>query len=217
MISLESLDPSRPVALLLRHAERPDILPGASGHNLSITADGASQASFLGQQLGPHLRSVRSSPVPRCVQTAQAILSGSHCHLPLQLDTLLGDPGPFVNDPQLGWQSFQKFGQDEVFRFVVEGHGEIPGFANPLVGAQTLLSHLLGTLGADPGFYVYVSHDLVLAGFLARLFHLPMLDQNWPGFLETVAIWQDNLHSIQIAFRRHRLAYSLASNLPFNN
>lgn len=60
--------------LFLRHGERPsfDGLSPDERHSVSLTARGHSAASELGQRLGSHLQLV-SSPVPRAMQTAQAM------------------------------------------------------------------------------------------------------------------------------------------------
>ena len=65
--------------LLLRHAERPPIPPGTFGNDLEITPAGRREAEALGRALaqGEPVAGVYSSPVLRCVQTAEAMAAGA--------------------------------------------------------------------------------------------------------------------------------------------
>ena len=66
------------VALLLRHAERGEIPTGTFGADVPLTARGVASAERLGAQISERRSRVRtvSSPLPRCVQTAEALMHG---------------------------------------------------------------------------------------------------------------------------------------------
>ena len=92
--------PQADVALVVRHAEREAIPPGTFGNDVPLTNRGVGEAEELGARLS-NLRpqiSATSSPVPRCLSTASAILRVGDRPDGVALDWRLGDPGPFVVD-----------------------------------------------------------------------------------------------------------------------
>ena len=62
-----------PVALLLRHSVRDQLAMGDAGYRQPITDIGATLARDLGAILGDRLRSLHTSPLTRCIQTAEAL------------------------------------------------------------------------------------------------------------------------------------------------
>ena len=95
------------VSLVMRHAEREEIQAGTFGYHLALTAQGIS----LSQQLGAALSERRnissiSSPVPRCVQTAEAILLSAGSLTGVSTDRRLGSPGAFILEPEIAGPLF---------------------------------------------------------------------------------------------------------------
>ena len=88
----------RPIAALLRHSVRDHLSSGDAGYTLPITEVGARLATELGKMIGKRLRSLHSSPLLRCVQTAEALRAGAAADLSILRDRLLGDPGVYVVD-----------------------------------------------------------------------------------------------------------------------
>ena len=60
-----------PVALLIRHSARDEIPDGGTGMELPLNDLGIRLCQELGRELVGRVRSARSSPVLRCVQTAE--------------------------------------------------------------------------------------------------------------------------------------------------
>lgn len=100
---LGAVPTDRPVAALIRHSVRGELPPGAGGNRVPITAKGEKLASLLGGMIGGRLQSLTTSPVLRCVQTAEAIRTGTGIQTPVRLDRALGDPGIYVLDGQEAW------------------------------------------------------------------------------------------------------------------
>ena len=92
------------VSLVIRHAEREEIQTGTFGYHVALTAQGISSAQQLGAALSER-RSI-SSPVPRCVQTAEAILLSAGSSTGVSTDRRLGDPGAFILEPESPGPSF---------------------------------------------------------------------------------------------------------------
>ena len=86
-------------SLVIRHAEREDIPASTFGHDVNLTAEGTQSAELMGAALSQYRAlTVVSSPVPRCVQTAKAMLRGAGTSAEVLTDRHLGDPGAFIVD-----------------------------------------------------------------------------------------------------------------------
>ena len=71
---LASLGLARPPrVLLLRHADREFIAPGDSGQHTPLTALGEQRAAALRQELGAAPDWALSSPLQRCIRTAELL------------------------------------------------------------------------------------------------------------------------------------------------
>ena len=128
---LGSCPAEEPVALLLRHAARAPLPPDDVGYTLPITEAGAELGRELGRLLGRRLRSLRSSPLVRCLQTAEVLRFGAGADLPIVADRLLGDPGVYVIDEQLAWTQWQTLGHEGVMQHLVSSSHALPGMARP--------------------------------------------------------------------------------------
>ena len=110
--NLERIPVDLPVVLLLRHSVRDEIPPGETGNEVPITDVGKDIALKLGQKLGARLKSLHSSPLPRCVQTAEALRLGSGVDARIAESRLLGDPGVYVLDGHLAWSNWETLGHE---------------------------------------------------------------------------------------------------------
>lgn len=191
----------RPVALLIRHGERPTIPAGETGADLPLTPHGRAQAEALGRALGPDLRGLHTSPVRRCRETAEAIRSGAGTSLSIALDRALGDPGIFVRDPERAWDNWRTLGHERVLEHLAWHPSPLPGLADPVLAAHALASHLLAILEASPpGLHLFVTHDAILLPTVARL-SPAVSDRTWsPQYLESTALWREDA-IVQIAYR----------------
>ena len=195
----DALPNDRSVALLLRHAERPPIAPGELGAELPLTSRGVALASALGHCLGAALHGIRTSPVRRCRETAEALRQGAGASaLRILDDHMLGDPGAFVTDPACAWEHWRERGNERVVELLAWGSEPLPGLATPYSAAQDLATHVLAN--TESGIHVFVTHDAILLPTVARL--LPGVENRtwWPDFLECAAFWYD-VDGPRIAYR----------------
>jgi hypothetical protein len=146
--------------LLLRHADRPPILEGATGDELGLTAEGEARARLLGERLGAEPRWALTSPLVRCRRTAS--LAG----LAAEPSALLGAPGPFVIDSARGGVVFGAHGTDVVVRAQLRGETWecMRGLAE---GARLVLNELCMQLEAHEGTGLAVSHDAIVMPIVA--------------------------------------------------
>lgn len=177
-----------PVAVLLRHSVRDHLPSGDAGHDLPITDVGVKLARGLGAAFGTRLRSLHTSPLVRCRQTAAALRSGASADITIEVDRLLGDPGVFVVDGQLAWSSWEARGHEGVMTHLVSGREPLPGMAAPDAAARFLVQHMLATAGAVSGLHVFITHDSLVTATAARLLEERLGVDDWPWYLEG-AFW----------------------------
>ena len=196
LCGLVELPKDRPIAVLLRHSVRDELPPGGAGYSLPITEDGIQLAQELGGLIGERLRSLRTSPLPRCVQTAEALNFGANANLHIVHDRLLGDPGVFVVDEQLAQLNWDKLGHEGVMQHLIASDEALPGMARPGSAAQFLVRHMLSVAGDDPGLHLFVTHDSLVTATAARLLGQQFGVIDWPWYLEGAFFWldRDNLY-----------------------
>lgn len=196
--------PSRPLILLMRHAERGPLPVGTAGSDVPLRPEGIRAATALGDAFGARLASLHTSPVLRCMQTATAMALGSRKPLEPRPDNLLGAPGAFVSDSELAWENWQHLGHAAVMGAAIEGR-QLPGMADPRKASRQLLSHMVNTVGHVPGIHVFVTHDSLLAPAVAHTVHVDMREQStWPRFLEAMALVRGR-GGFAVRWREHQI------------
>ncbi|MBK7760582.1 MAG: histidine phosphatase family protein [Deltaproteobacteria bacterium] len=183
--------PGSTMLLLVRHADRGPIPPGDPGNDLPLLPEGVERARALGRVIGGRLGLLRSSPVPRCAQTAAAIAAGAAQSPAIVLDTHLGDPGVYVEQGGAGLGAWQAIGHERVVEHIIAGV-RLPGLADPLPASRRLYEHLVTTAGGAPGVHVYVTHDLLVAAAAAHWLGVPLTRADWPVFLEALVLGVDD-------------------------
>lgn len=209
---LVELPKDRPIAVLLRHSVRDDLPPGIAGYSLPITEAGTQLAQELGGLIGARLRSLHTSPLPRCVQTAEALNFGSDANLPIVHDRLLGDPGVFVVDGQRAQMNWDRLGHEGVMQYLVASDEVLPGMARPGPAARFLVQHMLTVTGNTPGLHLFVTHDSLVTATAARLLGQKLGTDAWPWYLEAAFFWrdQDDLHiQYRDQYLRRQIRFSL--------
>lgn len=187
---LEKAPRDRPVVVLLRHSIRDELPPDGIGYTLPITEEGKQQGASLGQILGKRLKTLHSSPLTRCMETAEALNQGAELMLPISEDRLLGDPGAFVLDGELAWTNWERIGSRGVMRHLVKEDDALPGMARPGEAAHHLVSHMLTIADERLGVHVFVTHDTLVMATAARLLGKPLTQESYPDYLEGVLFWQ---------------------------
>lgn len=189
---LATVPADRPVALLLRHSVREDLPPGDLGYGHPITPLGARLAGEFGALLRGRLLTLHSSPLQRCLHTAEQLRAVSESRLPIVEDRMLGDPGAYVLDKQIAADNWLRLGSEGIMARLVEADGSLPGTRLPDEGAHRLVRHMLDTAGTRPGLHVFVSHDILVAITAARFVGAPTETDRWPRYLEGAFFWRDD-------------------------
>lgn len=189
---LAAVPADRPVALLLRHSVRDELPAGDLGYGHPLTALGACLADELGALLRGRLHTLHSSPLQRCLHTAEQLRAAAASTLEIVEDRMLGDPGAYVLDKQIAGDNWLRLGSEGIMARLVEPDGSLPGTHLPDDGARRLVRHMLDTAGAQPGLHVFVSHDILVAVTAARFVGAPTEPERWPRYLEGAFFWRDD-------------------------
>lgn len=188
---LERASPNRPVALLMRHSVRDPLPVGDAGNDVPITGLGRRLAVEVGQLFGQRLRTLHTSPLVRCVQTAEALRQGAGVAVDIVCDRLLGDPGIYVVDGESAWRHWERLGHEGVMEHLVGGEGALRGMANPPRAARFLVQHMLRSTADAPGIHVFVTHDSLVTATAARLLNAKLGPDDWPWYLQAAFFWPD--------------------------
>ena len=189
---LAALPEDGAAAIVMRHAEREDIPPGEFGVDVPLTEGGIAEAGRLGALLSAQGSvCVMSSPVPRCVETAEAILRGADSVGEATLDWRLGDPGPFVVDPAVAGTLFLEIDILDVVRLQLSGGNPPVGMRETSEGVELLLDAATGAIQSGLRLNVLVTHDAILAVLVAHLYGVQIDEIIWPGYLDGLVLWQD--------------------------
>jgi phosphohistidine phosphatase SixA len=197
---LERIPTDRPVVLLLRHSVREDLPEGDAGYTIPITDVGRDLAHEMGVLLRGRLRTLHTSPILRCGQTVNELNAGSKAKLKIQKDTLLGDPGIFVNDSSKAGAIWKALGHEAVMAHLVSTEEPLPGLANAGIAARFLVQHMLTAAGESPGVHIFCTHDSLVTATAAHLLGLPLKMEDWPWYLEGAFFWQDG-SKLKIAYQ----------------
>jgi len=186
--ALREAPADRATVLLLRHSARGPLPPDAPGNEVPLLPEGTALAGALGLQVGPRLRTLHTSPVRRCVETAVALAAGAGVARRPVEDRLLGDPGVYVTEGAAAWRTWLALGHAEVMARLVAGD-RLDGLADPIAASRALVRHLLGTAGGEPGVHVFITHDSIVATAAAHCLGLLLPPTEWPWYLESLVFW----------------------------
>jgi len=200
---LERVARDRALVVLLRHSVRDHLPPGDAGDTLPITDIGRRLARELGERLRGRLRTLRTSPLVRCVQTAEALRDGAGADLSISADRLLGAPGVYVIDGRRAWVNWERLGNEGVMQHLANEVEALPGMARPDEAARFLVHHMLAVAAEEPGIHVFVTHDSLVAATAARLLGRPLGLDDQPRYLEGAFFWRDGA-DLCTGYRDHR-------------
>ena len=184
-ISLLNNDARRgSVKLVARHAERPLFQKAKAPHDVSITDKGKDEAERLGillRQYHLNLEGCTSSPVRRCIQTAELIAAGNRYQGKVDTAPSLGGSNLFNDDEEALDQTLETYTIEEILGKQIAG-AKVPG----LRGVEESLRIFMGRVLRDRsrGFEVFVSHDLFICSAVHYLTGTSYAASGNTGFLD---------------------------------
>jgi broad specificity phosphatase PhoE len=181
---LAECDGFKTVKLVVRHAERPLFKTAKAPNDVSITIGGKSEAERLGRLLGHHgliINRCASSPVHRCVQTAELIAHGNQFRGKVDTSPCLGGSELFNDDEEALMATFDTLTIEEIIDMQLEGE-KVPGMRAMEEALRIFLGHVLSE--KDKDFEVFVSHDLFVCQAVHYLTGTKFRPERCTRFLE---------------------------------
>lgn len=196
---LEDAPSALELALVLRHGERGHVEADDHGNDVPLTRRGTASARRLGAGLTSFpLVAMKTSPLARCVQTAEALIAGAGWNAAPAPEQRLGGPGAFVTEPSLAGPLFLDLGPRGVVQKQLTGVELPPGMRPTHDGVALLLDLLTPGNGTGRSLSVFVTHDVVLATLVGSLYGLNADGFAWPDYLDSLILWR---HSNRLHFR----------------
>ena len=195
--SVNLLPDCKRLILFTRHSlrERSDG-NGFASYQLPLTSKGRVLAKSWGRWLDSNLPysldvDSISSPIGRCIDTAQLMQEGAGLQRDIAHQSLLVEPGSLVTDSETVSAVFKEIGVlNFINRFL---QGSIEGTKNAYQGGLDILSLLYQHQPEQNHLMLAVSHDTLLSAFLAVMLDTPEIDWNdWPKMMEGVFLWFDD-------------------------
>ncbi len=180
--------------LIVRHAARPDILANTVGNDVMLTDEGIKQSKLFASLINDKVLSIRTSPIGRCVQTAELIAQATRFKLDdIEQCRLLGDPGFIIKDADLAWQHWLNKGHEAVNLHLLSGNKLWDGFYDLNDSVASIFSDIKMLLSNSvDGLHLWVTHDTILATLAARIGDKRLTLKDWPNFLGYLEIKLNN-------------------------
>jgi len=170
------------ISLLIRHGDRDKIPHGSFGNEILLNKKGKQNSLEFGERIaGMKVNKILTSPVGRCIQTAQFISKGYGKDIEIIETKALGAPGLHINDEKIAGEFFLQYGFDEMYqRFVNEI--EIPGVPNVSELSTAFTNHLVENTNQN-GLTIFVTHDMLIAFYHYSLNKTIYTKENWIKYL----------------------------------
>ena len=105
---------------------------------------------------------------------------------------MLGDPGPFVTQPEIAGHLFLDIGIDAIVR-QQSSEDKPPAEMRPASeGVRLVLDQVVAALAPPGTASLFVTHDAVLAVLVGYLYDLPVEGFRWPGYLDALLVWRES-------------------------
>lgn len=186
--SLAQVPRGVPATLVTRHSIREQPKNRFAGYDVPLTPEGVELAREWGRSLDRPIAALHSSPVGRCVETAEAMAQGAGVALPVTTHSSLVEPGSYVVDLPVAGPYFMKLGPLAFARKHLRN--EVRGVLSPQEGALRLLQHFRDSLLQPGTLTVHVTHDTILASFIYFLRRESEIEEaHWPWMMEGAFLW----------------------------
>lgn len=148
------------ISLLIRHSNRHEILSGTDGNEVLLTEQGKINAFLFGEMLSMHrVNKIITTPVKRCIETAEYITKGYGKHIEIIPSDTFG--GLHITDWQLANEFLNTRGYNDWYRNVV-ADVPTPGICNSSQYKELMTTFIVENTD-DVGITIFISHDFLIA------------------------------------------------------
>ncbi|MBL7882866.1 MAG: histidine phosphatase family protein [Bacteroidia bacterium] len=170
------------ISLLLRHADRDDIPKGSFGNEILLNEKGKQNAQSFGAKLAERkINRIFTSPVGRCVQTAEFITKGYGSSIEIIETTALGAPGLHIKDEKIAGEFYLQYGFDEMYKRFMKGE-EIPGMTN-IDELNYRITNFINENSTENGTTVFITHDMLIAFYHFSINKKVYTKDNWINYM----------------------------------
>lgn len=170
------------LSLLIRHGDRDQIPSGSFGNEILLNEKGKSNSIKFGESLAElKINRILTSPVSRCVQTAEFIVKGYGQVVEISETKALGAPGLHINDEIVAGDFFLKHGFDEMYKRYTD-EMEVPGIPS-INSLHNSISSYLTENTTDNGLTIFVTHDMLIAFYHYSIDKTIYTKENWIEYL----------------------------------
>ena len=169
-------------SILLRHADRDAIPEGSFGNEVLLNEKGKLNALRFGESLAEFkLNKIFTSPIERCVQTAEFIVKGYGRSIEIEKTNALGAPGLHISDEKIAGDFFLEYGFDEIYSRFIQGE-QIPGIPNKEELNQRITS-FINENTTQNGRTLFVTHDMLIVFYHFSINKTIYTKENWVNYM----------------------------------
>jgi broad specificity phosphatase PhoE len=170
------------ISLLLRHADRDDIPQGSFGNEILLNEKGKQNAQSFGEKLAERkINRIFTSPVGRCVQTAEFITKGYGSSIEIIETNALGAPGLHIKDEKIAGEFLLQHGMDEMYKRFIQSE-KIPGIPN-INELNKRITNFINKNTNENGTTIFITHDMLIAFYHFSINKKVYTKDNWINYL----------------------------------
>jgi broad specificity phosphatase PhoE len=175
------------LSLLIRHGDRDHIPEGSFGNEVQLNEKGKYNSLKFGESLAElKVNRIFTSPVGRCVQTAEQISKGYGNSIDIIETTALGDPGIPIFDDKLAGEYYLQHGGFGMYQHFTQGK-KISGVL-PIEEIKISMTDFINKNTTENGLTLFVSHDMIIAMYHYCLNKMIYTPENWVNYLSGITL-----------------------------
>ncbi|MCQ2252800.1 MAG: histidine phosphatase family protein [Bacteroidales bacterium] len=179
-------------SFVLRHSSRNHIPDGVDHRTVGLNEEGMRLSEEFGHSLRGKTTRLKflSSPIMRCIQTCEHIVKGFGKACDIRESNVLGEPGPFVVNREVGGILFGICGTHKATELIQKGI-RIDGIRTGEAGAQMLFDLAVNEM-EDDCTTILVSHDAIVAPFVNHYTGEYFCKEHWLDFVDGAVVRKES-------------------------
>ena len=170
------------ISLLIRHADRDEIPHGSFGNEILLNEKGIQNAISFGDSLvDKKINRIFTSPIERCVQTAEFIAKGYGNSIAIVETNALGAPGLHIKDEKIAGEFLLQHGIDKMYKLFIQSEN-IPGITN-INELNYSMTNFINENTTENGTTIYITHDMLIAFYHFSINKKVYTKENWINYL----------------------------------
>ena len=170
------------ISLLIRHSDRDEIPQGSFGNEILLNERGKLSAQKFGENLvETKINKIYTSPILRCVQTAEFITKGYGSSINIIETTALGAPGLHIADENIAGEFLAQYGLYEMYKRFVQNEN-VPGIPN-INELNYRITHFINENSTQNGTTIFITHDMLIAFYHYSINKTVYTKENWVNYL----------------------------------